>query len=180
MSFAAELERFAKKTTDNGDQLFRALAVEMTTRIVLRSPVGDPELWAANKTAAVGRRTHNVNLAPGAKRLSHAGLKKAYPLKAGSGYVGGRFRANWQVQVESPAADVLDDIDAGGNKAIARALAAVVDFKSGPAIYITNNLPYGRRLEYEGWSKQAPAGMVRITAAEFHSIVATVLASLKS
>jgi hypothetical protein len=36
----------------------------------------------------------------------------------------------------------------------------------GEIIYLTNSLPYARRLEY-GWSKQAPAGMVRITVANF-------------
>ena len=33
----------------------------------------------------------------------------------------------------------------------------------GGDVFITNNKPYGTRLEY-GWSKKAPNGMVRITA----------------
>jgi hypothetical protein len=31
-------------------------------------------------------------------------------------------------------------------------------------------MPYALRLEY-GWSKQAPAGMVRVTVAEFQAVV---------
>lgn len=35
-------------------------------------------------------------------------------------------------------------------------------------IFFSNSLPYVNRIEFEGWSKvQAPAGMVRITIAEF-------------
>ena len=34
-----------------------------------------------------------------------------------------------------------------------------------PPIYIQNNLPYANRLE-NGWSNQAPAGMVALTIAE--------------
>jgi hypothetical protein len=34
-----------------------------------------------------------------------------------------------------------------------------------------NALPYGPRLEYEGWSSQAPAGMVRISVVEFQTFV---------
>jgi len=36
-------------------------------------------------------------------------------------------------------------------------------------IYLTNNLPYAQRLE-EGYSQQAPAGMVALTIQEFQAI----------
>ena len=52
----------------------------------------------------------------------------------------------------------------------AACVTAIAPAKFGATIYLVNNLPYAVRLEY-GWSKQAPAGMVRITAAEFQSIV---------
>jgi len=32
-------------------------------------------------------------------------------------------------------------------------------------------LPYIERLEYEGWSAQAPSGMLRVSLAEFPRIV---------
>ena len=40
----------------------------------------------------------------------------------------------------------------------------------GEKLYITNNLPYAKRIE-DGYSQQAPAGMVKVTIAEFDSIV---------
>ena len=43
--------------------------------------------------------------------------------------------------------------------------------------YITNNLPYIMRLEF-GYSKQAPAGMARITVDRFQTIVNRVVGSL--
>ncbi len=42
--------------------------------------------------------------------------------------------------------------------------------KAGDVIYLANSLPYIRRLEY-GWSKQAPAGMVRGTVGEFQQAI---------
>ena len=37
--------------------------------------------------------------------------------------------------------------------------------------YIFNNTPYLERIEYQGWSKQAPNGFVRISVMQFTSIV---------
>jgi len=45
-------------------------------------------------------------------------------------------------------------------------------------IYLLNSLPYVRRIEYEGWSSQAKAGMVRITVAEFQTFVDKAVRSL--
>ena len=41
-----------------------------------------------------------------------------------------------------------------------------VEFDGEQSATIYNNLPYMERLE-NGWSKQAPAGMVRVTLTEF-------------
>ena len=50
-------------------------------------------------------------------------------------------------------------------------MAAFLAVKAGGVEYITNNLPYAERLEY-GYSQQAPAGMVRVTAARFRELLA--------
>lgn len=42
---------------------------------------------------------------------------------------------------------------------------------NGQIIYITNSLPYAYRIEYEGWSNKAPAGMVGVTIAEMNSVL---------
>ncbi|MCK5132697.1 MAG: HK97 gp10 family phage protein [Candidatus Sabulitectum sp.] len=66
---------------------------------------------------------------------------------------------------------------AGINKPVAESegyLAVINRLKLGDTFFLTNKLPYIRRLEY-GWSQQAPAGMVRITVAEFQGIVKSIL-----
>ena len=91
-------------------------------------------------------------------------------LVAGEGYVGGRFRGNWQFSIDSPATEALDRIDASGSVTIAELMAQVQALTIGQTAYIVNNLSYAIPLEY-GHSTQAPAGMVRVTLANFQRIV---------
>lgn len=74
----------------------------------------------------------------------------------------GRARANWQTSIGAPKTSALEATDKIGSTTIAGAQS---DVKNAPGnvFWITNNLPYIYRLEFEGWSKQAPRGMVRIT-----------------
>lgn len=76
----------------------------------------------------------------------------------------GRAKANWFTGIGTP---VNSTIDFDGGKTAAEGLAisrAMPDIAkaTGNIFWISNNLPYIYRLEYEGWSKQAPRGMVRI------------------
>jgi len=76
----------------------------------------------------------------------------------------GRARANWFTSIGSPSNQTIE-FEGGGTAAqdlaIARAMPDIAN-ASGNVFWISNNLPYIYRLEYEGWSKQAPRGMVRI------------------
>lgn len=84
----------------------------------------------------------------------------------------GRFRGNWQVTYNAPATSTLDNLDRSGAGAIGAATNELSAYDSSiPRIWFANNLPYAYRLEYESWSSQAPAGMVRVSIAEFQSIV---------
>lgn len=87
----------------------------------------------------------------------------------GKGYIGGRFRANWQIGMGKMPDDVIDDVDPSGSGSVAKMQAAVSSYKIGEVekIYFVNNLPYGPKLEYEGHSSQAPSGMVRISCIQF-------------
>lgn len=79
----------------------------------------------------------------------------------------GRFRANWNVSFGTPDYTTTPSVAQGrGDLQAAEALKSPV----GGVTYISNGLPYAQRLEY-GWSKQAPAGMVRVTVAEFDGLV---------
>ncbi len=88
----------------------------------------------------------------------------------------GRFRANWQVAIESIPGGTLDATDKHGAATIARIMPDVLKMKAGETIYLVNNLSYARQLEY-GWSKQAPAGMVRVTVQEYGAVVAGAVRS---
>jgi hypothetical protein len=82
----------------------------------------------------------------------------------------GRFRGNWQVAIGSVPPGVLEVFDKTGQVAISKVTAETLNLKAGDVIYLINNLPYARPLEY-GHSKQAPAGMVRTSAQEYGAVV---------
>lgn len=69
----------------------------------------------------------------------------------------GRAQGNWQTTTDAPADGVVDRV--GASSAIAESVSNAGG--AGKVTYITNNLPYIFRLE-NGWSGQAPAGMVRL------------------
>lgn len=85
----------------------------------------------------------------------------------------GRARANWQTTIGSPASGTLDAADKTGGQAIARGTAVAAQFPMGATVWLSNGLPYAERLEY-GYSRQAPAGMVRVTVAEFQGLAAAL------
>jgi hypothetical protein len=94
---------------------------------------------------------------------------------APKGYVGGRARGSWQYSINVPAAGDPGTIDPAGSATIA---AITSKINPVPAIhYISSNLPYMQALE-NGWSSQAPAGMVGLVAVEFSNIVDVAVRSL--
>lgn len=72
----------------------------------------------------------------------------------------GRARGNWQATINTPATGSTEKTDKQGGATISAGSNAVSQ-AAGNVFYITNNLPYIYRLEFEGWSKQAPSGWVR-------------------
>lgn len=85
----------------------------------------------------------------------------------------GRARANWQASVNQPIETPVDKEDKSGGQTINNAGNAVKE-ATGKIFYITNNLPYISRLEFEGWSSQARSGWVR-TAIERTKRIARLL-----
>lgn len=87
----------------------------------------------------------------------------------------GRFKSNWAAGIGA----INTDISAtAGSDAQGRTGIALSGWKPGQTIFLTNSLPYSLRLEY-GWSKQAPAGMVRLTVQEYGDYLKKVVAELK-
>ena len=101
--------------------------------------------------------------------MSPVGNPDIWKGSAPPGYVGGRFRGNWQIGIGAPADGTLNTTDASGGATKTKLASAIEKITAGGVTYITNNLPYAIPLEY-GHSTQAPAGMVRVTVARFQSI----------
>lgn len=87
----------------------------------------------------------------------------------------GRFRGAWMY---GNAAMPTDQPNTPTPEAsMGRINVGLGDWRSGQTIYMVNNLPYARRLEY-GWSKQAPAGMVRLTVQNYTRYLEKAVKSL--
>lgn len=85
----------------------------------------------------------------------------------------GRARGNWMLTVGAPSSATVTQLDPAGAMAQAKALGALASYRPGASVFIVNNLPYIIPLEYCS-SKQAPGGMVRITAREWKAKIARV------
>ncbi len=81
----------------------------------------------------------------------------------------GRARGNWQCSVGSAKTDQTDRLDQSGSTVVADIVSTVPE-KVGSIVWLSNNVPYIRKLEY-GASKQAPDGMVRINIQRFAGIL---------
>jgi hypothetical protein len=199
-SFALSLAQFAEQAKEAIDASLREIVIEIGSSVIRMSPVGNPEIWAANvahraknSRAAddydfkVAVRNTLINLDDTNFTKSgnlRKGVKYAKPLTkaervqnfnvnglvSGKDYVGGRFRGNWMFSIGSPDNTTTEEVDPSGRKSTARIVDGAIEFKAGDTAYITNSLPYAIHLEF-GHSQQAPGGMVRITVARFQQIV---------
>ncbi|KGU87202.1 hypothetical protein [Pseudomonas mediterranea] len=189
MSFSLDLKEFVEKAKGNAEQVVKKVSIDLLAAVVDRSPVGNPELWASNAVAVqynneVSRlnaaiRANTENLATNGRVKPGRLIKDGMDLSTGKNYVGGRFRGNWQVSFETAKEGTLEQIDPSGSLSKRQGTATIQTFSLGVgSIWLINNLPYGHRLEYEGWSTQAPAGMVRISVTEFQAFVNRAITEL--
>lgn len=137
-SFALSLANFAEAAPEQARTVVRKVSIDMLTKVVLRTPVGNPSLWKSKPPA---------------------------------GYVGGRLRANWAVSFGAPSFRTTVETDESGQATIMRGTSTIQRAYGELDIYITNSLPYAIPVEYGHSQRQAPAGMVRITVAEFQTFV---------
>ncbi|MFX2575994.1 hypothetical protein [Enterobacter quasiroggenkampii] len=176
-AFTAAITAFVDKAKANQEAVVRAVGIRILNQLVMMSPVGNPELWGINQTAASYNQAvydHNEaqksdpnNLTKTGRLKKKARLVDGMDIKAPPGYTGGRFRGNWQISFDAPTTDETGRIDKTGDLTKAAGNYTLSLFKVGmKAIYFCNNVPYAYPLEM-GHSTQAPGGMVRITAAEF-------------
>lgn len=173
--FLAAIQLFVDGSKQEIEEAVRRTGIKILGRLVDMSPVGQPEIWQVNQTASAYNtavREHNAALRDDPANLTKAGrlrrglrVKDSMDIKKPEGYVGGRFKNNWYVGLDSKPTETNDTPDASGQGSNTRGLAVLEVFRVGQvnSIYFTNNLPYAQALE-NGHSNQAPGGMVGLTA----------------
>jgi len=162
MSFSDDIRKFVQHANGNGDKVVRKTVIDVATSLITKSPVGNPEMWLS-----LGASYRFMNKA-GTKRLKRPKLE--FRRQPPPGYVGGHFRANWQLGIGHKPVGEVEGTDKSGRTALAKIQAELPKQTAGRSYYIGNNLPYGPALE-EGHSKQAPHGMVALTKVEFQGMV---------
>ena len=101
----------------------------------------------------------------------------------------GRARANWNISVGHPDTSTTES-----TRKTPKSMSSLPDPKGDESIFICNNLDYIEKLEYggypnppkkdggktiNGFSKQAPAGMVGVTLANNEAIFDAAVRSVK-
>lgn len=152
--FTVQLQAIAAKTQQKLDDFVGLVVIGVAARLDYRSPIGDAVYWTS---------------------------------KPPPGYVGGRFRANWQLGVgHAPGGEInavdrsAKDPDRGGDTTARILVGLPVEGKrAGPIYYLVNNVPYADRIEH-GWSRQAPTGLVALTATEFQALANRAAEAVKT
>jgi hypothetical protein len=103
--FATQVQAFVDKSKGNIDRQVRGITMSLFRDVIMSSPVGNPELWAANRVAKEYNdqvAEHNASLRNDPANLDKRGrlkrglkLNDGMEIKAPEGYVGGMFRGNW-------------------------------------------------------------------------------------
>lgn len=100
--------------------------------------------------------------------------------KAPPGYAGGRFKGAWRLGVNQVPTERPDTKDADGDATKARMNHEVPTTAYGHVYWIVNNMPYARRLEYDGHSSQVPkGGMVGAAVLRWQEILGAAIREVK-
>jgi len=83
----------------------------------------------------------------------------------------GVLRNNWFANVGSGSVEVTEEGSESGAPTIAKIKQVVNEVKLEEDLYLTNNLPYASTIEFDGHSKKAKQGMVRVNVARWENLV---------
>lgn len=78
----------------------------------------------------------------------------------------GTLRGNWQPSIGQPVTTEIARADKSGAMVTTDIAREGQRLNIGAIFYMTNNLPYAARIEFDAWSQQAPQGMMRIEVLE--------------
>lgn len=97
------------------------------------------------------------------------------PLKSG------RLKGGWRPSIGSPYTTDSIRLDPTGEtaKAELRVVARQLPSNKDWTFYFSNITPYGWRIEFLGWSQQAPHGMVRTNIAKLPMLIRQAIAEGK-
>jgi len=84
----------------------------------------------------------------------------------------GRLRANWQLTEGAPATGTVDNTAPNKNGLSVPEAETINKTTGDTSLYLSNNLPYAGRVEFEGLSHtKAPEGMVRRNVVRFGRLI---------
>lgn len=161
-NFSLDISKIVEKAKGRIDTVVVKVTADIFHDVIMASPVGNPKNWEGFVEARASANTYHW--------LEKAGFYQ-------EGYVGGRFKGNWAASAGSYKTEIYDVVDKNGGATVAAAIAVAEKAKSGGVVYLVNNLPYSQRLEY-GYSKQAPAGMVRVAITNYQSYVNNAVSNI--
>lgn len=153
-SFTQDIETFVKKTRIKGETVLKKLAFDAFAGVMKKSPVD------------TGRFRSNWRIGINTVDLTYD------PIPPTGGIKKGRGGQHYDVATGRFASRSVSSIEGG------LASSKIETAKWGDYIAITNSTPYGPRLE-EGYSRQAPLGMVRITFEEVKAGLERAVASVQ-
>lgn len=81
----------------------------------------------------------------------------------------GFLKGGWQVTLHAPSGQLLKRTDPAGISAKAQMMQHLGTVRD--VVWMTNTMPYAYRIEFDGWSQQAPHGMVRSNLPRWKAIV---------
>ena len=83
----------------------------------------------------------------------------------------GLFRNGWNTSINSISYDESRDEDRSGSGSIGELKATTLSWSIGDSLFLNNPSKYGARLEFDGWSEQAPNGFLRVNTAKWDKVV---------
>ena len=91
----------------------------------------------------------------------------------GENYQPGNLKGNWQISFDSPMMSEIDRKDPGGRAVLSEIKSTMSAFTLNDTVFFSNNTSYGGIIEYEGGSRKAPEGMMRLNVLKFNDILQT-------
>ena len=140
MSFESEFRRAREAVIAASKEVVKVAAFDAFNTAIVISPVGNPDLWVTKDSN--GNYVDYI-------------AYKGYP----DGYVGGRFRSNWNLSFSG--FDVSTTDSAVSKQAKKGQLQEVFTAPYTGYYAYTNSLPYAQRID-NGWSSQAPTGITEV------------------